>query len=147
MWGSTYIEFRIYLLQLFLLDSKSTQFFLAVYVFGSFSHNVIFWNFFIIFVRFLHHSEVVEEYNRRWLGGMVLNWYRRVVLFWWLKFTELQSCSQVPFSIIELLQLRASKIRRVLHIFDWLIFHYSLLLIFRLTSLTSARSNKGQIFY
>ena len=33
---------------------------------------------------------------------------------------------------------RASKIRSVLHIFDWLIFHYFLLLIFRLTPLTSA---------
>ena len=33
---------------------------------------------------------------------------------------------------------RASKIRTVLHNFDWLIFHYFLQLIFRLTPLTSA---------
>ena len=36
----------------------------------------------------------------------------------------------------------ASKIRTVLHIFDWLIFHYFLLLIFRLTTLKlAAKSN------
>ena len=40
---------------------------------------------------------------------------------------------------------RASKIRTVLHIFDWLIFHYFLLLMLRLTPLTSAATSNEKL--
>ena len=60
--------------------------------------------------------------------------------------TIMRSWSWIYTANIFSKQKRASKIRTVFHIFDWLIFHYFLQLIFRLIPLTSAAKSNQKLF-
>ena len=76
--------------------------------------------------------------------------YCEILILWQTKPTVISLpliyCSVIISCTIVIFDKRASKIRSVLHIFDWLIFHYFLQLIFRLTTLTSAaKSNKKSV--